>query len=69
LPPEWVRRDRDESLGCQLIAGLADVGVDTKQLLNDWHLGRRFMFSKLIPTLQVEGYAVRALSEGLRLEF
>src|SRR5580704_5870028 len=35
LPPEQVRRDRDESLLCQLIAGRPDVGVNAEQFLEN----------------------------------
>ena len=37
LPPEQVRRDRDEPLGCQLIAGRSDVGVNAEQFLENDH--------------------------------
>src|SRR5580700_1415462 len=41
LPPEQVRRDRNEALFRQLVAGLADVGVHPEQLLqNDNSRGR-----------------------------
>ena len=40
LPPEQVRRDRNESLLCQLIAGRSDVGVNAKQFLENDHCRR-----------------------------
>jgi hypothetical protein len=30
LSPEQVRRNRDETLGCQLIGGRSDVGVNSE---------------------------------------
>jgi hypothetical protein len=37
LPPEQVRRDRDEALGRKLIACRPDVGVNAEQLLENNH--------------------------------
>ncbi len=41
LPPEQVGRDRKETLFCQFVAGLADVGVDPEQLLQNNDGGSR----------------------------
>jgi hypothetical protein len=35
LPPEQVRRDREEALFRQFVAGFADVSVHSKELLQD----------------------------------
>ena len=43
LPPEQVRRDRDEPLGCQLVAGRADIGINAKQFLQNDHRRRGYL--------------------------
>src|SRR5277367_5298837 len=37
LPPEEVRRDRGVSVSCQLVASRPNVGVNTKQFLQNDH--------------------------------
>src|ERR1700731_3321545 len=39
LLPEEVWRDRDVSLGCQLVASSSNVGVNSKQFLENDHHG------------------------------
>src|SRR5580700_8606632 len=43
LPPEQVRRDRDEPQRCQLVAGCADIGINAKQFLQNDHRRRGYL--------------------------